>query len=209
MRAALVILGATGGIGRGVVRAALERGHPVVAVARHVEALDELALEHRGAELTTLPGSVGSDAEGAVLANRLRDLGRPVAGIVASVCGGTSNGRILDQPAAFLRHKLDEGAAAPRRRPAPAAATRRGRTRQLPADRRPRQRTPRGRLRPSLDRRGRVADARPGAARRGALDGGAGATADRRRAGLHRRQPQARQRPMAQRPGDGPAAPWR
>ncbi|MGH8073555.1 MAG: SDR family NAD(P)-dependent oxidoreductase [Lysobacter sp.] len=108
MSAALVILGATGGVGRGVVRAALDRGHPVVAVARQADALAALAHEHHGADVVTLPGSVASDAEGAALAERLRDLRRPFAGIVTSVCGGTSNGRVLDQPAEFLRRKLDE-----------------------------------------------------------------------------------------------------
>lgn len=108
MSAALVILGATGGVGRGVVRAALDRGHAVVAVARQVESLDALALENAGANLVTLPGSVASDAEGAALAARLRDLRRPFAGIVASVCGSASSGRVLDQPSSFLRRKLDE-----------------------------------------------------------------------------------------------------
>ena len=107
MSAALVILGATGGVGRGVVRAALDRGHPVIAVARHAESLASLGREH-GDAVVTLPGSVASDAEGADLAERLRDLHRPFAGIVASVCGGASNGRVLDQPAEFLRRKLDE-----------------------------------------------------------------------------------------------------
>lgn len=108
MSAALVILGATGGVGRGVVRAALDRGHPVVAVARQADALAALAHDHHGADVVTLPGSVASDAEGAALAERLRDLRRPFAGIVTSVCGGTSNGRVLDQPAEFLRRKLDD-----------------------------------------------------------------------------------------------------
>ncbi len=105
---AFVILGPTGGIGRGVVRAALDRGHAVVAVARHADALDALRLEHRGADLTALPGSVPNDAEGAALAAALRRLQRPFAGIVASVCGSASRGRVLDQPADFLRRKLDE-----------------------------------------------------------------------------------------------------
>lgn len=108
MSATLVVLGATGGIGRGVVRAALERGHPVIAVARHADALDALADAHPDADLATLPGSVASDAEGAALAQGLRGLRRPFAGIVASVCGSASSGRVLDQPAEFLRRKLDE-----------------------------------------------------------------------------------------------------
>lgn len=61
-KAALVILGATGGIGRGVVRAALDRGHRVLPVARQADALDALRLEHRGAGLTTVPGQ--PDASG-------------------------------------------------------------------------------------------------------------------------------------------------
>lgn len=108
MSAVLVILGATGDIGSGVVRAALERGHPVIAVARHADALEALARQYHDADLTTLPGSVTGDAESAVLADRLRDLGRPFAGIVASVCGSTGRGRVLDQSAGFLRRKLDE-----------------------------------------------------------------------------------------------------
>lgn len=108
MSAALVILGATGGVGRGVVRAALDRGHPVVAVARHEGALATLAREHGDADIITVPGSVASDAEGAALAERLRDLRRPFAGIVASICGGGGKGRVLDQPAEFLRRRLDE-----------------------------------------------------------------------------------------------------
>ena len=108
MSAALVVLGATGGVGRGVVRAALERGHPVIAVARHVDALAAMAHDFRGTDLATLPGSVASDSDGAALADRLRELRRPFAGIVASVCGSASSGRVLDQPAAFLQRKLDE-----------------------------------------------------------------------------------------------------
>ena len=108
MSAALVILGATGGVGRGVVRAALDRGFSVIAVARKVESLDALLLEHPGADLVTLPGSVASDSEGAALAARLREVRRPFAGIVAAVCGSSSRGRVLDQPSSFLRRKLDE-----------------------------------------------------------------------------------------------------
>jgi len=108
MKPALIVVGATGGVGRGVVRAALDRGHAVVAVARHAAALDALRLDHPRANLTCMPGSVASDGEGAALATRLRDLRRPVSGIVVSVCGQAQGGRVLDRPADFLRRKLDD-----------------------------------------------------------------------------------------------------
>lgn len=108
MSGAIAVIGATGNIGRGIVQAVIDRGHPVIAVARDAVALEALQLRHDGADLRTLPGSVASDSEGAVLADRLRRLDRPLAGIIASVCGGPMDGRVLDQPAEFLRRKLDD-----------------------------------------------------------------------------------------------------
>lgn len=108
MKAPLVILGATGGIGRGVVQAAVEDGRPVIAVGRDPERLRALRQRHPQADLTLLPGAINGDADGAALAAVLRRQRRPLAGVVASVCGGLERGRLLDQPAAFLRHKLDE-----------------------------------------------------------------------------------------------------
>ncbi|RDZ26637.1 SDR family NAD(P)-dependent oxidoreductase [Lysobacter silvisoli] len=108
MKSPLVILGATGGIGRGVVRAALKAGWPVVAVARGNRELKALQAAYPGADLTTVAGSVASDAEGAKLARALRKLARPLGGVVAAVCGSNERGRLLDHPAAFLRRKLDE-----------------------------------------------------------------------------------------------------
>lgn len=106
--AALVVLGATGGIGRGVVAAAVAAGRPVIAVARHADALQRLAARHPGANLTVLPASVASDGEAAALAGRLRALGHAIGGVVVAVCGELARGRLLDQPAAFLRRVFDE-----------------------------------------------------------------------------------------------------
>jgi NADP-dependent 3-hydroxy acid dehydrogenase YdfG len=104
----IVVLGATGAIGGGVVQAAVDRGRPVVAIARDAEALADLRARHPRAAITVLPGSVASDAEGAALAERLRQLGRPLAGVVACLCGQASGGRLIDQPADALRRRLDE-----------------------------------------------------------------------------------------------------
>lgn len=108
MKSPLVILGATGGVGRGVVRAAVKAGWPVIAVARGGRELKLLQASYPEADLTVISGSVASDADGAKLARALRKLARPLAGVVAAVCGSNERGRLLDHPAAFLRRKLDE-----------------------------------------------------------------------------------------------------
>lgn len=108
MKAPLVVLGATGGVGRGVVQAAIDSGRPVIAVARRSSELKALQAGYPHADLTVVTGSVANDAAGAKLARALRKLGRPIAGVVAAVCGSAERGRLLDNPAQFLRRKLDE-----------------------------------------------------------------------------------------------------
>jgi NAD(P)-dependent dehydrogenase (short-subunit alcohol dehydrogenase family) len=99
---AILVLGATGVVGRGVVRAALEAGRPVLAAARDEGALATLSAAHPGADLTVVPGSVADDADSARLAGRILALGRPLAGVVAAIAGPPVRGRLLDQPVARL-----------------------------------------------------------------------------------------------------------
>ncbi|MGH8077898.1 MAG: SDR family oxidoreductase, partial [Lysobacter sp.] len=108
MKAALVILGATDGVGRGVVQAAIAADRPVIAVARDDRELHALRSAYRDADITVLPGTIIDDVGGAELATTLRELGRPLAGVIAVVAGNAHHGRLLDQPAEFLRRKLDE-----------------------------------------------------------------------------------------------------
>lgn len=108
MKAALIVLGATGAVGRGVVQAALDGGWPVIAVARDGAGLDALRRQHSAADLITISASVASESDAAQLGDDLRALGRPLGGVVATVCGGSKRGRLLDQPADFLRRTLDE-----------------------------------------------------------------------------------------------------
>jgi NAD(P)-dependent dehydrogenase (short-subunit alcohol dehydrogenase family) len=107
-RAAVVVLGATGGVGRGVVEAALASGRPVIAVARDKAGLQCLRGKFPDADLSVVPGSVSSDGDGERLARTLRKLGRPIDGVIAAVCGSAARGRLLDHPAAFLRQTLDD-----------------------------------------------------------------------------------------------------
>ena len=104
--APVLVLGATGIVGRGIVRAALEAGTPVIAVARDPVGLAELAARHPDADLLTLAGSVADDADSAALADRLRALQRPLAGVIVAVAGPTSRGRLLDQPSDALTAQL-------------------------------------------------------------------------------------------------------
>jgi NAD(P)-dependent dehydrogenase (short-subunit alcohol dehydrogenase family) len=107
MKAPLLILGATGSIGRGVVEAAVDAGRPVIAVARDKAGLRQLQARHPGADITLLPGSLASDEQGARLAEAVRRLDQPLGGVVVAICGGGGRGRVLDQPAAALRSTLD------------------------------------------------------------------------------------------------------
>ena len=107
MSAAMLVLGATGVVGRGIVAAAVEAGMPVVAVARNTGELAHLQAAHPDGNVVVLTGSVANEAGSAELAAALRGLGRPLSGVVAAVSGPSGRGRILDQPAGTLRCALD------------------------------------------------------------------------------------------------------
>ena len=103
----IVVLGATGAVGRGAVRAAIEVGRPVIAVARNLRQLEQLRLEHRGADASVLATTIAADADGARLAEMLRRDGRPLAGVVDAMCGDQGRGRLIDHPSEVLRRTLD------------------------------------------------------------------------------------------------------
>lgn len=105
----ILALGAAGELGRGVIGSLLEAGWPVIAVDREPAAL---ALAHVAAHglgrLSTLAGSVASDADGAELARAARSLRRPLGGVVALFGGEFTPGRVLDHDSRRLRDKLDD-----------------------------------------------------------------------------------------------------
>lgn len=109
MSETLLVLGATGVVGRGIVAAAVEAGHRVIAVARGRESLEALRRDHPGADIEGVAGSVGNEDEAAALARRLRALDRPIAGVVVAVAGVPRRGRILDYDGQdAMRAALDE-----------------------------------------------------------------------------------------------------
>ena len=108
IRAPILVLGGAGIVGAGVVQAAVEGGWPVIAVDRDVAGLERLRARHAGADLTILTGSLASDDDAVAIVNALRETGRPLAGVVATIAGGGARGRLLDRPSAALCHQLDK-----------------------------------------------------------------------------------------------------
>lgn len=107
MKAAVLVVGATGIIGQGVAQAVIESGRPLIAVARDPAELAQLQAAHPRGDILALSGSIASDGESQQLAMALRDLGRPIAGIIVAISGHADRGRLLDQPADVMRRKLD------------------------------------------------------------------------------------------------------
>lgn len=108
MKAAVLVVGATGVIGQGVVQAVIESGRPLIAVARDPAELAQLQAAYPRSNITVLPGSIASDGESEQLALALRDLGRPIAGVVVAISNHVGRGRLLDQATDVMRLKLDE-----------------------------------------------------------------------------------------------------
>lgn len=104
---AVLVLGAAGEIGRGVVRAAVDAGHPVVAVDADRRALAALRAGCPDARLATVSAAIASDGDAARLAARLRAMGIRLQGVVASLVGTHRCGCLIDQPAEVLRETLD------------------------------------------------------------------------------------------------------
>ena len=112
MKPPVVVLDAANPVGRGVVEASLAASRPVIAVSREAKALAALRerrhdAARRGVELVVIEGSVAGEAEAEALANALRALERPLAGIVLTLCKEPPRGRVLDQPARELQKRLE------------------------------------------------------------------------------------------------------
>lgn len=104
----VLVLGASGTVGSGVVGALLEAGSPVLAVGRdgqRMQALAECFAEEPALELFTT-GCINNDQAAAALATRLRARPRALRAVFASIGTPLQGGRLLDQPADELLEKL-------------------------------------------------------------------------------------------------------
>lgn len=108
VRPEVLVLGATGQVGSGIVAALLEAGSPVLAVARDPARLVALT-QHFPDEpgLDVLAGSVATEDEAQWLAATLRGRQRPLRAVIASLAGPVQRGRLLDRPADVLAQTLE------------------------------------------------------------------------------------------------------
>jgi NAD(P)-dependent dehydrogenase (short-subunit alcohol dehydrogenase family) len=107
MKAPVVVIDAASDVGRGVVEAALAAARPVVAVSADADELARLRERFGDAHLTTLAASIATEAEAAMLATALRDLDRPIAGVVIANAAQPLRGRVLDHAAAAFEGLLE------------------------------------------------------------------------------------------------------
>lgn len=105
---AVLILGATGTVGRAAVKAAVEAGWPVVAVARDARGLQALEVQFPGAILRTIEATLANDAAASALLASLREVEQPFLGVVAALGAGGVRGRLIDQSSEELRRNFDE-----------------------------------------------------------------------------------------------------
>lgn len=105
----VLVLGAGGTVGFGVVGALLEAGSPVLAVGHdgpRMQALAEHFADEPALELMTT-GCITSDDDAAALVAQLRKRKRPLRAVFVSLGSPLESGRLLDRPTDFLRQKLE------------------------------------------------------------------------------------------------------
>lgn len=107
MKGAIVILDAADRAGRGVVQAALQAGRPVIAVSKDAGELARLRKSSPRADLVTIEGATANEAESASLALSLRNLERPIDGIVIATSGVPLSGRVLDHSVEKFQQRLE------------------------------------------------------------------------------------------------------
>jgi NAD(P)-dependent dehydrogenase (short-subunit alcohol dehydrogenase family) len=107
IRPTIVVLGAAGTVGEGIMRAAAAAGDRLVAVGADEGELTQLRTEYPDAELVSHTATVATERDAMRLSDALRREGRPIAGVIDAMWGGPGRGRLMDGPTDALRQTLD------------------------------------------------------------------------------------------------------
>jgi NAD(P)-dependent dehydrogenase (short-subunit alcohol dehydrogenase family) len=92
----LLVIGAAGDVGRGIVEAALVSGRQVVAAGRSAAGLQALADRHGSAALACVSGDLGSEAGAAALWDAAQQPFGGIVDVVVSVNAASRLSRLLD-----------------------------------------------------------------------------------------------------------------
>jgi NAD(P)-dependent dehydrogenase (short-subunit alcohol dehydrogenase family) len=102
-----VVIGATGDVGRGIVRVLIERGHRVAAVARNAARLQSLGDEFdRPERLLLIPGSVASDDAARSLLQSVQSVMPRIDHVVVTVNARRESGTLLQLDSDALTERL-------------------------------------------------------------------------------------------------------
>lgn len=105
MKGAVVVIDAADRAGGGVVQAALRAHRPVVAVSTEPSELAHLR-KQASRDIVTVRGSIATESDGTQLAAALRELARPIDGIVIATAGVPLGGRVLDHSVETFQRRL-------------------------------------------------------------------------------------------------------
>jgi len=110
----IVVLGATGNIGREITAQLVARKYRVVAVARNAERLKTLAARIDDPDhLSIVPGSVASEAQADQLTRAIRGEGHPVTAVISALRGPVESGRLLSRSATEFAQAFESDVVAP------------------------------------------------------------------------------------------------
>jgi NAD(P)-dependent dehydrogenase (short-subunit alcohol dehydrogenase family) len=90
----LLIVGATGDVGRGITEISVQKGWKVVAAARNQSKLDEIKSQHQG--LATVAGDLSSEAQAEQLWTNAAGIYNGIDAVIISVNAPIANQLILD-----------------------------------------------------------------------------------------------------------------
>lgn len=98
----LLVVGAAGDVGQGIVAAGLASGRRVIAAGRTPEKLARIAARHPGAELVTLVGDIGSEGGAAALWDKAASTAGRIDAVAVSVGSVGKVQALMDWSAADL-----------------------------------------------------------------------------------------------------------